>query len=100
MLYFALKLSRQERCLWIGFTMTAAGMTSLSVSFETRRQLNSMKAMGDHRSVGDLLTELVKQNKLMRMKGVLDELQSRLEELNDLDADALVRKLALSPFPV
>ena len=80
--------------------MTAAGMTSLSVSFETRRLLNSMKAMGDHRSVDDLLAELVKQNKLMRMKGVLDELRSRLDELNELDTDALVRKLALSPFPV
>jgi hypothetical protein len=80
--------------------MTAAGMTSLSVSFETRRLLNSMKAMGDHRSVDDLLAELVKQNKLMRMKGVLDELRSRLDELNELDVDALVRKLALSPFPV
>jgi hypothetical protein len=80
--------------------MTAAGMTSLSVSFEMRRQLNSMKAMGDHRSVDDLLAELVKQNKLMRMKGVLDELRSRLDELNELDVDALVRKLALSPFPV
>jgi len=61
--------------------MTASGMTSLSVSFETRRQLNSMKAMGDHRSVDDLLAELVKQNKLMRMKGALDELRSRLDEL-------------------
>jgi hypothetical protein len=56
--------------------------------------------MGDHRSVDDLLAELVKQNKLMRMKGVLEELRSRLDELDELDADALVRKLALSPFPV
>ncbi|MDP6010640.1 MAG: hypothetical protein QF707_02485 [Candidatus Poseidoniaceae archaeon] len=80
--------------------MTASGMTSVSVSFETRRQLNSMKAMDDYRSIDDLLAALVKQYKVLRMKGVVDNLRKRLSELEDMDAEALVRRLAMSPFPV
>ena len=75
-------------------------MTSVSVSLETRRQLNSMKAMDGHRSIDDLLSEMVKQSRMMRMKGVVDDLRARLNELDDMDAEALVRKLALAPFPV
>jgi CRISPR/Cas system type I-B associated protein Csh2 (Cas7 group RAMP superfamily) len=80
--------------------MTAAGMTSVSVSFETRRQLNSMKVMDNHRSVDDLLADLVKQYKVLRMRGVVDDLRSRFSELEEMDVDALVRKLAMSPFAV
>ena len=80
--------------------MTAAGMTSVSVSFETRRQLNSMKVMDNHRSVDDLLADLVKQYKVLRMRGVVDDLRSRFSELEEIDVDALVRKLAMSPFAV
>ena len=80
--------------------MTAAGMTSVSVSYETRRQLNSMKAMGDFRSIDDLLADLVKQHKVMRMRGVVDDLRKRLDQLEGMDAEALIRRLALSPFPI
>jgi len=80
--------------------MTAAGMTSVSVSFETRRQLNSMKVMDNHRSVDDLLADLVKQYKVLRMRGVVDDLRARFSELDEMDVDALVRKLAMSPFAV
>lgn len=80
--------------------MTAAGMTSVSVSFETRRQLNSMKVMDNHRSVDDLLADLVKQYKVLRMRGVVDDLRARFAELEEMDVDALVRKLAMSPFAV
>ena len=80
--------------------MTAAGMTSVSVSFETRRQLNSMKVMDNHRSVDDLLADLVKQYKVLRMRGVVDDLRARFSELEEMDVDALVRKLAMSPFAV
>lgn len=80
--------------------MTAAGMTSLSVSFETRRQLNSMKVMDNHRSIDDLLADLVKQYKVLRMRGVVDDLRARFSELEEMDVDALVRKLAMSPFAV
>tara|TARA_B100000131_G_scaffold124476_1_gene121598 strand:- start:1816 stop:2058 length:243 start_codon:yes stop_codon:yes gene_type:complete len=80
--------------------MTAAGMTSVSVSFETRRQLNSMKVMDNHRSIDDLLADLVKQYKVLRMRGVVDDLRSRFSELEEMDVDALVRKLAMSPFAV
>ena len=72
----------------------------MSVSFETRRQLNSMKVMDNHRSIDDLLTDLVKQYKVLRMRGVVDDLRSRFSELEDMDVDALVRKLAISPFAV
>ncbi len=80
--------------------MTAAGMTSVSVSFETRRQLNSMKVMDNHRSVDDLLADLVKQYKVLRMRGVVDDLRARFSELEEMDVNALVRKLAMSPFAV
>tara|TARA_Y100001970_G_C13613898_1_gene546194 strand:+ start:88 stop:330 length:243 start_codon:yes stop_codon:yes gene_type:complete len=80
--------------------MTAAGMTSVSVSFETRRQLNSMKVMDNHRSIDDLLADLVKQYKVLRMRGVVDDLRARFSELEEMDVDALVRKLAMSPFAV
>jgi len=72
----------------------------VSVSFETRRQLNSMKVMDNHRSVDDLLADLVKQYKVLRMRGVVDDLRSRFSELEEMDVDALVRKLAMSPFAV
>ncbi len=72
----------------------------MSVSFETRRQLNSMKVMDNHRSVDDLLADLVKQYKVLRMRGVVDDLRSRFSELEEMDVDALVRKLAMSPFAV
>ena len=80
--------------------MTAAGMTSVSVSFETRRQLNSMKVMDNHRSIDDMLADLVKQYKVLRMRGVVDDLRARFSELEEMDVDALVRKLAMSPFAV
>ncbi len=72
----------------------------MSVSFETRRQLNSMKVMDNHRSIDDLLADLVKQYKVLRMRGVVDDLRSRFSELEEMDVDALVRKLAMSPFAV
>lgn len=72
----------------------------MSVSFETRRQLNSMKVMDNHRSVDDLLADLVKQYKVLRMRGVVDDLRARFAELEEMDVDALVRKLAMSPFAV
>ncbi len=72
----------------------------MSVSFETRRQLNSMKVMDNHRSVDDLLADLVKQYKVLRMRGVVDDLRARFSELDEMDVDALVRKLAMSPFAV
>tara|TARA_B100000959_G_C14901223_1_gene591011 strand:+ start:793 stop:972 length:180 start_codon:yes stop_codon:yes gene_type:complete len=59
-----------------------------------------MKAMDDYRSIDDLLAALVKQYKVLRMKGVVDNLRKRLSELEDMDAEALVRRLAMSPFPV
>lgn len=72
----------------------------MSVSFETRRQLNSMKVMDNHRSIDDLLADLVKQYKVLRMRGVVDDLRARFSELEEMDVDALVRKLAMSPFAV
>ena len=56
--------------------------------------------MDNHRSIDDLLTDLVKQYKVLRMRGVVDDLRSRFSELEDMDVDALVRKLAISPFAV
>jgi Arc/MetJ-type ribon-helix-helix transcriptional regulator len=73
-------------------------MTSISVGFEVRRQLNSMRALGNYKSVDDLLQHLLKEYRLNQISRDSDALQRSLESLNDVDVDGLVAKLGLSPF--
>ena len=49
--------------------MTGEGMTSVSVSYEVRRQLNTLRTMDGHRSVDDFLTDLIRAHKLAKMNG-------------------------------
>ena len=78
--------------------MGSPEMTSVSVSFEVRRQLNSMRAMENYRSVDELLLHLLKQHRLQNLQGARDKLADRLEKQGDMDVDALVKRLQLSPF--
>ena len=75
-------------------------MTSLSVSYEIRRQLNSMRAMNDLKSVNELLIQLIQEHKLTNLTKVTDQLRGKLSELEGLDAEHLVQRLQLSPFKI
>ena len=75
-------------------------MTSLSVSYEIRRQLNSMRAMKDLKSVNELLVQLIQEHKLTNLTKVTDLLGEKLSKLEGLDAEHLVQRLQLSPFKI
>jgi len=78
--------------------MGSPDMTSISVSFEARRQLNSMRALGNYKSVDDLLQHLLKEYRLNQISRDSDALQQALGSINDIDVNGLVAKLDLSPF--
>jgi Arc/MetJ-type ribon-helix-helix transcriptional regulator len=78
--------------------MGSPDMTSISVSFEVRRQLNSMRALGNYKSVDDLLQHLLKEYRLNQISRDSDALQQALGSINDIDVNGLIAKLDLSPF--
>lgn len=78
--------------------MGSPDMTSISVSFEVRRQLNSMRALGNYKSVDDLLQQLLKEYRLNQISRDSDSLQQALGSINDIDVNGLIAKLELSPF--
>lgn len=78
--------------------MGSPHMTSISVSFEVRRQLNSMRALGNYKSVDDLLQLLLKEYRLNQISRDSDALQQTLGSINDIDVNGLIAKLDLSPF--
>ena len=80
--------------------MTAEGMTSISVSYEVRRQLNTLRTMDGHRSVDSFLSELIRAHKLAKMNGDLEELRTHMKEVADVSAEHLVQRLNLAPFKV
>ena len=69
-------------------------MTSVSVSYEVRRQLNTM------RTVNALLEDLIRAHKMARMRGELDTLQAHLQRVADVNVDHLVSRLNMAPFEV
>ena len=75
-------------------------MTSVSVSYEVRRQLNTLRTMDGHRSVDSLLSELIRAHKLAKMNGDLDELRTQMKDVADVSAEHLVQRLNLAPFKV
>ena len=80
--------------------MTGEGMTSVSVSYEIRRQLTTLRTMDGHRSVDTFLAELIRAHKLAKMNGELESLRSQMKEAADVNAEHLVQRLNLSPFKV
>ena len=75
-------------------------MTSVSVSYETRRNLNSLRSMSGHRSIDEMLITLVKEHKMQKLQGVTDELRAKIDELSGIDAEVLIQRLSLCPFPI
>jgi len=80
--------------------MTAEGMTSISVSYEVRRQLNTMRTSSGHKSVNDLLNDMVRAHKIAKMQGEIDALRQRMKDIADVPVEQLVDRLNLAPFEV
>ncbi|MGY8754882.1 MAG: hypothetical protein ACKVIR_04255 [Candidatus Poseidoniales archaeon] len=80
--------------------MTGEGMTSISVSYEIRRQLNTLRTMDGYRSVNLLLGDLLRDYKMAKMNEELEDLRAQVKEIADVSADHLVERLNLSPFKV
>ena len=75
-------------------------MTSVSVSYEVRRQLNTMRTVSGHKSVNTLLEDLIRAHKMARMRGELDALQAHLQRVADVNVDHLVSRLNIAPLEV
>jgi len=72
----------------------------VSVSYEIRRQLNTLRTTSGHKSVNDLLAEMVRTHKMLKMKGEIDTLRERMKLAVDVDVEHLAERLNLSPFQV
>ena len=55
--------------------MTAEGMTSVSVSLETRRQLNEMRSMMEFKNIDLLLEHLLMEKRLSRLNAESKQLK-------------------------
>mgnify|MGYP006083084535 FL=1 len=75
-------------------------MTSISVSYEIRRQLNTLRTMDGYRSVNLLLGDLLRDYKMAKMNEELEDLRAQVKDIADVSADHLVERLNLSPFKV
>ncbi len=75
-------------------------MTSVSVSYEVRRQLNTMRTVNGHKSVNMLLEDIIRAHKMARMRGELDVLQEHLKRVADVNVEHLVNRLNMAPFKV
>jgi len=60
--------------------------------------LNSMRAMGNHRSVDDLLQAVLQEYRMAQLKAEADKLRNRLREIGHTDVEALVERLGHSPY--
>ena len=80
--------------------MTGEGMTSVSVSYEVRRQLNTMRTVNGHKSVNLLLEDVIRAHKMARMRGELGVLQEHLKRVADVNVEHLVNRLNMAPFKV
>ncbi len=73
--------------------MGSPDMTSVSVSFEIRRRLNSLKAMEGVNSVDDLLKAVLKEHRLNRLRSEQDSIRSRIRDLERTDIEAVINRI-------
>ena len=78
--------------------MTAPGMTSVSVSLESRRLLNSLRSMSDFKSIDDLIEHLIKEQRMMRLKSEFVELQKLIAGMESTDIDAIIANVELPSY--
>jgi len=75
--------------------MGSPDMTSVSVSFEVRRRLNSLRAMEGVKSIDDLLKSVLKEYRLNRLIVEHDALRTRISNLEKEDIDSTISALDL-----
>ncbi|MBI32114.1 MAG: hypothetical protein CMB72_06040 [Euryarchaeota archaeon] len=75
--------------------MGSPDMTSVSVSFEVRRRLNSLRAMEGVKSIDDLLKSVLKEYRLNRLKEEHDALRIRISNLDEEDIDSTISAIGL-----
>ena len=75
-------------------------MTSVSVSYEVRRQLNTLRTVSGHKSVNELLEDLIRAHKMARMRGEIATLREHLQRVADVTVDHLESRLNMAPFEV
>ena len=55
-----------------------------------------MRAMGNYRSVDDLIQAVLQEYRMMQLRGEADKLRSRLREIGETDVEALISRLGNS----
>jgi len=73
-------------------------MTSVSVSFEVRRLLNSLKSIENEKSVDELLKAVLKEHRMNRLKAESDALRSRISAVDGGSVDDVIERLQLAPW--
>jgi hypothetical protein len=84
----------------LGIEMTAEGMSSISVSYEVRRQLNTLRTLSVYKSVNEFLNDLIRAHKVTKMGSEIETLRERMKATADVEVEHLVDRLNLSPFQV
>ena len=54
--------------------------------------------MGNHKSVDDLLMQVLQEYRMAQLRAEADKLRSRLRDIGQTDVDALVERLGQSPY--
>ena len=84
-----------ESLQFISDRKTAPGMTSVSVSLETRRLLNSLRSMSDFKSIDDLIEHIIKEQRMMRLQSEFEDLQKLIAGMDSADVSALIANVEL-----
>ena len=57
-----------------------------------------MRAMGNFRSVDEILQYILQEYRMMQLRAEADKLRSRLRDIGQTDVEALVERLGQSPY--
>jgi hypothetical protein len=78
--------------------MGSPDMTSVSVSFEVRRLLNSLKSIENESSVDSMLKSMLKEHRMNRLNQESDNLRKRIGSLDSSTVEEIVASLRLAPW--
>lgn len=57
-----------------------------------------MRAMGNHKSVDELLILVLQEYRMAQLRTEADKLRNRLRDIGQTDVEALVERLGHSPY--
>jgi hypothetical protein len=78
--------------------MGSPDMTSVSVSFEVRRLLNSLKSIENESSVDSMLKSMLKEHRMNRLSQESDTIRKRIGSLDSSTVEEIVASLRLAPW--